>query len=140
MFPVNWGSTAATSSAVTATGAVVSTLPVLSCVSVVRPRRNVATYSFSPFSAKLTPRVACPTNTGNTPVAIGSRVPACPTFFVFKMPRSLAHTSMDVQSAALSIMTIPSAIYASVTLLTASNTAALTSAIVPSTVAPAAPR
>ena len=78
-------------------------------MSVVTPSRSPAMYSLSPFSAKLTALVALPTNTGSTPVAIGSNVPAWPTFFVFKMPRSLAHTSMLVQPAGLSMMMIPSA-------------------------------
>ena len=107
MSPVNRGSTAATSSAVTVTGPSASVRPEISCVSVTRPSRSVATYSFSPLSAKETPRVACPTNTGSTPVAMGSSVPAWPTFFVFNIPRSLAHTSIDVQSAGLSIIMIP---------------------------------
>ena len=79
---------------------------------VTRPSRKAARYSLSPDSAKLTPRVACPTNTGSTPVAMGSNVPAWPTFLVFSIPRSLAQTSMLVQSAGLSMMMIPLAIVA----------------------------
>ena len=153
MSPVNRGSAAATSGAVTATGCSSSTRPETSCVSVTRPSRSVATYSFSPLSAKETPRVACPTKTGSTPVAMGSSVPAWPTFFVFRMPRSLAHTSMDVQSAGLSMMMIPLAIgvslrpflawkllpnYAPVTFRYAARTAIRASSSVPFTVAPAA--
>ena len=40
--------------------------------------------------------VAFPTNTGRTPVAIGSRVPACPIFFVLSIPLSFAATSNEV--------------------------------------------
>ena len=107
MSPVKAGSAAATSAAVTVTGDSASVWPEVSCVSVTRPSRSVATYSFSPLSAKETARVACPTNTGSTPVAMGSSVPAWPTFLVFRMPRSLAQTSMLVQSAGLSMMMIP---------------------------------
>lgn len=64
-------------------------------------------YSFSPFSANSTARVACPTNTGSTPVAMGSRVPPWPTRFSFRMPRILAQTSMLVHPAGLSMITIP---------------------------------
>ena len=114
--PVNRGSTASSSSRPTVTGDWVRVSPSVSWVLVVRPRRSPATYSFSPPSAKLTARVAWPTNTGSTPVAIGSRVPACPIFFVFKIPRSFAHTSIDVHPAGLSIITIPFAIYSPTTM------------------------
>ena len=64
-------------------------------------------YSLSPVSANSTARVARPTNTGRTPVAIGSSVPAWPTRRSFKIPRSLAQTSILVQSCSLSMMMIP---------------------------------
>ena len=63
------------------TGWVSSVVPVTSWVSVTCPSRRPATYSFCPFSANSTPRVACPTKTGSTPVAMGSRVPPWPTRF-----------------------------------------------------------
>ena len=110
MVPVNRGSTASSSARVTLTGRSSSTVPVLSWVSVTSPSRRRASYSFSPRSAKETALVAAPTNTGRTPVAMGSRVPAWPTRFSWRMPRSLAQTSMLVHPAGLSMMTIPFAI------------------------------
>jgi len=107
MGPVNRGSRCSRSSRPVSTGWVSRVSPEVSWVSVVRPSRSPAIYSFWPSSAKDTARVACPTNTGSTPVAMGSRVPAWPTFFVFRIPRSLAQTSMDVQPAGLSMMMIP---------------------------------
>ena len=71
--------TASSSGPATETGWVSSTVPVTSCVSVVRPSRRVARYSFRPPAANSTARVARPRNTGSTPVAMGSRVPAWPT-------------------------------------------------------------
>ena len=38
-------------------------------------------------------RVALPRNTGNTPYAIGSKVPLCPMRFSFKMRRQMATAS-----------------------------------------------
>ena len=108
--PVKRGRSSSSCCRVTETGQRVSTSPEVSCVLVVQPRRRPATYSLSPDSAKDTARVACPTNTGSTPVAMGSSVPAWPTFFVFRMPRSLPHTSMLVQPAGLSMMMMPFAI------------------------------
>ncbi|MPM92763.1 hypothetical protein SDC9_139899 [bioreactor metagenome] len=105
--PVNRGSTAASISRETDGSQRSSAVPVTSCVSVTRPRRSPATYSFFPFSANSTARVACPTKTGSTPVAMGSSVPPWPTRFSFRMPRSLAHTSMLVHSMGLSMMMIP---------------------------------
>ena len=74
--PVNRGSSASSSCRVTETGYCASTSPEVSCVLVTQPRCSPATYSLLPDSAKDTARVACPTNTGSTPVAMGSSVPA----------------------------------------------------------------
>ena len=90
-----------------ATGRLSSVSPVTSWVSVTWPRRRPATYSLRLFSANSTARVACPTNTGRTPVAMGSRVPPWPTRFSWRMPRILAQTSMLVQPWGLSMMRIP---------------------------------
>ena len=105
--PVKRGSSASSSCRVTWTGCCSSTSPEVSCVLVTQPKCSPATYSLSPVSAKDTARVACPTNTGSTPVAMGSSVPAWPTLRVFRTLRSLPHTSMDVQPAGLSIITMP---------------------------------
>ena len=56
-----------------------------------------------------TARVARPTKTGSTPVAMGSRVPPWPIRFSWNTPRSLAHTSWEVHSEGLSMMRTPSA-------------------------------
>ena len=89
------------------TGRVSRVVPVVSWVSVTRPSRRPATYSFCPLSANATPRVACPTKTGSTPVAMGSRVPLWPSFRVPSTPRILATTSKLVQPAGLSTIRIP---------------------------------
>ncbi len=46
-------------------------------------------------------RVALPIASGNTPTAIGSNVPPCPTFLVLKIRRTLATQSWEVQSVNL---------------------------------------
>ena len=108
--PVKRGRTASNAARSTVTGWVSSVSPDVSWVLVTSPSRRPAIYSFSPFSANSTARVACPTNTGRTPVAIGSNVPPWPTRFSFRIPRILAQTSMLVQPEGLSIITMPLAI------------------------------
>src|SRR5450755_2876863 len=62
-----------------AAGAVTRISPSASSVSVVAPSRTVAAYSFWVSARWPSSRVAFSTPTTSTPVAIGSRVPACPT-------------------------------------------------------------
>src|SRR3989304_2290184 len=61
------------------TGAPASTRPLMSCVSVVIPKRTVATYSLSWSTRYGISFVASPIRTGSTPVAAGSTVPPGPT-------------------------------------------------------------
>ena len=105
--PRNAASASSSSRAATDTRRRSSTVPVTSWVSVTVPSRSTARYSFSPSAAYCTARVARPTNTGSTPVAMGSRVPPWPTRRSWRMPRSLAHTSMEVQPSGLSMMSTP---------------------------------
>mmetsp|Transcript_5809 Transcript_5809/g.21184 ORF Transcript_5809/g.21184 Transcript_5809/m.21184 type:complete len:223 (+) Transcript_5809:397-1065(+) len=80
---------------------------------VASPRRNVPLYSFR-WAWKLSCHlVPFPTKTMSSPVAIGSNVPACPSFcrliFVTDLtrPRSLAITSWEVHVFGLSIKKNP---------------------------------
>ena len=107
IFPRKWARAPSSSSRVTDTGRFSRISPVVSWVLVTTPSFISARYSFSDSLANSTARVARPMNTGSTPVAMGSRVPAWPTRFSWKIPRSLAHTSMEVQSRGLSMMMIP---------------------------------
>ena len=110
IFPRKRERAASTSTRDTATGRSSSTSPEVSWVLVTTPSRIPATYSFRLVSANSTARVACPTKTGSTPVAMGSKVPPCPTRFSRRMPRILAHTSMLVHPAGLLTIKIPSGI------------------------------
>lgn len=92
------------------TGRSSTTWPVVSWVLVTTPSFNPAMYSFSDSDANSTARVARPTKTGSTPVAMGSSVPACPTRLSWRTPLILAHTSILVHSWGLSITMIPFAI------------------------------
>ena len=51
--------------------------------------------------------VASPKAIGKTPVASGSNVPACPTFFALKAHLILVTTPVDVMPAGLSIIIQP---------------------------------
>ena len=55
--------------------------------------RSVAIYSFVLSVKTSQSLVALPRQTGKTPVASGSSVPVCPTFFWRRIPRTFAHTS-----------------------------------------------
>src|SRR5262245_51251022 len=67
----------------------------------------VASYSFSRSDKKRTRRVAFPTQQINTPVANGSRVPACPTLLVPAARLTRATTSCDVMPSGLSMTKQP---------------------------------
>ena len=105
--PRKRASTASTAARSAATGAVATTWPELSWVSVSTPSRSPAMYSFSADSKNSTALVALPTKMGRTPVAMGSKVPPWPMRLSRSTPRSLAATSWLVQSAGLSIIKIP---------------------------------
>ena len=83
------------------------TLPVISCVSVAIPSFTVATYSLSFSVIYSIAFVAFPMQIVSTPSASGSRVPACPTFLIFKAFLTFITTSCDVQPFSLYIFIIP---------------------------------
>src|SRR5471030_716613 len=90
-------------------GVAESCSPSASSVSVVTPRRMVASYALSVSARCPSRRVALPMPSTRTPVAIGSRVPAWPTRRVLASDLVRATTSCDVQPAGLSTTTRPSA-------------------------------
>src|SRR5215217_2506806 len=83
------------------------TAPSASSVTVEMPSRMVASYAFFVNARYPSKRVALPIPTTRTPVAIGSSVPACPTFRVPASRRILATTWWEVQPAGLSRTTTP---------------------------------
>src|SRR5260370_25654779 len=78
-----------------------------SCVSVVWPKRTVASYSFSRSEMKLATLVASPMQMGSTPVAVGSSVPVWPARFDLNSPRTRRTTSKLVGPLGLSTTTTP---------------------------------
>src|SRR5580658_4215010 len=93
--------------AASAAGAVPVISPSASSVLVDWPSLIVAEYSFSVRGRYPSSLVACSTPTTRTPVAIGSREPACPTFLVPASRGIRATTSCDVMPPGLSTMTRP---------------------------------
>src|SRR3954468_8831159 len=92
------------------TGRSCVTWPALSCVSVVAPRIIVPEYSLSSLISRSWIFVPRPRVRRRRPVAIGSRVPQCPTFFICKRRRTIATTSCEVIPAALSTSRTPSGV------------------------------
>ena len=90
---MTWGTTTESLSSIV--------LPVVSWVSVVRPRIISTTYSFFSASKNWAIRVARPRQSGKTPVAIGSSVPVWPTRFIRARFRTASTTSWDVMPAGL---------------------------------------
>src|SRR3954468_8355563 len=84
--------------------------PALSCVSVVTPRIIVPEYSLSSLMRRSWIFVPRPRVRRRSPVAIGSRVPQCPTFFICRRRRAIATTSCEVIPAALSTRRTPSGV------------------------------
>src|SRR5262245_11994029 len=106
--PTNDARTRRTSSSVTPTVGRVSTgSPSASSVVVLTPSRMVASYRLSASVRCPRSLVARPTPSTSTPVAIGSRVPAWPTFRVPASRRIRATTSCDVMPPGLSTTTSP---------------------------------
>src|SRR6476469_10423270 len=84
--------------------------PALSCVSVVTPRIIVPEYSLSSLIRRSWIFVPRPRVRRRRPVAMGSSVPQCPTFFICKRRRTIATTSCEVIPAALSTSRTPSGV------------------------------
>ena len=106
--PVNRATAAVSKAWVTPeTSAVWVISPSASSVLVDWPSLIVAAYSFSVRVRYPSSLVAFSTPTTRTPVAIGSRVPACPTFLVPASRLIRATTSCDVMPPGLSTMTRP---------------------------------
>src|ERR1700722_8337182 len=90
------------------TGRVAITSPSASWELVVLPSSTVPSYSLSRPMRYWEIRVALPTRMTRSPVAIGSRVPACPMRFIRRIPRSRATTSCEVWAGGLSTRRTPS--------------------------------
>src|SRR5215207_1446518 len=84
-----------------------TTSPPVSSVTVEMPSRIVAEYALSASARYPSSLVAFPIPMIKTPVAIGSRVPACPTLRVPASRRTRPTTEWDVHPAGLSITTSP---------------------------------
>ena len=78
----------------------------MSYVSVVTPNIIDARYVF-PLSKYSINLVADPTQTGNTPFAIGSSVPACPICLILRIFLRRATTSKEVNPSGLFIFKMP---------------------------------
>src|SRR4051812_47668060 len=85
-------------------------MPALSWVSVLFPRIIVPEYSLSSLMSRSWIFVPRPRVRRRSPVAIGSRVPQCPTFFICRRRRTIATTSCEVIPAALSTRRTPSGV------------------------------
>ena len=81
--------------------------PSASSVLVETPKRIVARYSFECPLTQVSSFVALPMPITRTPVAIGSRVPPCPTLRVWASRRTRETTSWLVSPCGLSITTRP---------------------------------
>ncbi len=97
-----------TSSSVDVTGRSAVTSPSASSVVVSTPRRADPSYVFGRSPRNRSNRVARPTPRTSSPVAIGSSVPACPTFRVPSVRRTTSTTSCDVIPPGLSTSSSPS--------------------------------
>jgi polyribonucleotide nucleotidyltransferase len=83
------------------------TVPYISSVSVSMPRVNSARYFFVLSRRYWDIFVACPTQIGRTPAALGSNVPACPTFLIFNCFLITDTTSWEVIPGGFKIFKIP---------------------------------
>ena len=105
--PKKESSTFTSSSLVTHTFDSDKTVPVISRVSVVIPRRTVAIYLLSLSKTKLVSLVALPISTGKTPVAKGSSVPVWPTRLVLNARFIIEAAVKEVIPSGLSMSTSP---------------------------------
>ena len=101
MSPIKELIASAISSSLHSTSVFLRTVPVVSSVSVSVPSSILHSYSLSLSSRNVQSFVAFPRHTIRTPSAAGSRVPVCPIFFCFNIPRSTATASMDVNPGSL---------------------------------------
>ena len=105
--PVKPGRTLSTSAAETSIGFSDVTSPSASKVSVATPNRAAATYSLGRAVTNRNRRVARPKPNVNRPVAIGSKVPAWPIFFIPKIRRAAATAPCEDIPAGLSTTVNP---------------------------------
>src|SRR5699024_2422214 len=110
--PVRAGSSRWTPSRVSAAPSAARVSPSASSVDVVCPSRIVAVYVLSRPTRWVSSRVARPMPRTSSPVAIGSSVPACPTFRVPASHRTRLTTSCEVSPPGLSTRRRPSGVAA----------------------------